>query len=157
MFQTRIPPPVYALFTAALMGLFNHYTPSFRCIGAPWNEFGWILIALGVGLDLYCILIFIRKRTTVNPVRPGKATELVVSGAYRLSRNPMYLGMVLSLSGWACPLRSPLCLVMVLAFARILSVVQIAPEETAPRRLFGESYQIYSQQVNRWIGRKSRQ
>lgn len=156
MFQTRIPPPVYALLTAALMGLFNHYTPSFRWIGAPWNEFGWILIALGVGLDLYCILIFIHKRTTVNPVRPGKATELVVSGAYRISRNPMYLGMVLSLSGWACLLRSPLCLVMVLAFARILSVVQIVPEETALRRLFGESYQNYSQQVNRWIGRKSR-
>ena len=157
MFQTRIPPPVYALFTAALMGLFNHYTPSFRWIGAPWNEFGWILIALGVGLDLYSVSIFIRKRTTVNPVRPGNATELVVSGVYRISRNPMYLGMVLSLSGWAWLLGSPLCLLMVLAFARILGVVQIAPEETVLQRLFGESYLEYCRQVNRWIGRKSRQ
>lgn len=102
-------------------------------------------------------MVFIRKRTTVDPLRPGNATELVVSGAYRISRNPMYLGMVLSLCGWAWLLGSPLCLLMVFAFARILIVVQIVPEETALRRLFGESYQIYSQRVNRWIGRKSRQ
>lgn len=139
------------------MGLFNHYMPSFRWIGAPWNEFGWVLIALGLGLDLYSVMIFIRKRTTVNPLRPGNASELVVSGAYRISRNPMYLGMVLSLSGWAWLLGSPLCLLMVSAFARILIVVQIAPEETVLQRLFGERYLEYSRQVNRWIGRKSRQ
>lgn len=157
MLQTRIPPPVYALFAAALMGLFDHYTPSLRWIVAPWNEFGWILIALGMGLDLYSVLIFIRKRTTVNPLRPDNVTELAVSGVYRISRNPMYLGMVLSLSGLAWLLGSPLCLLMVLAFARVLIVVQIAPEEAVLRDLFGDRYIEYSRQVNRWIGRKSRQ
>ena len=110
------------------MGLFNHYAPTVRWIIAPWNEFGWILIALGLGLDGYSVFIFTRKRTTVNPLRPNNATELVVCGVYRMSRNPMYLGMVLSLSGWAWLLGNPLCLLMVLAFARILIVVQIAPE-----------------------------
>jgi protein-S-isoprenylcysteine O-methyltransferase Ste14 len=108
-----------------------------------------------MGLDLYSVLIFIRKRTTVNPLRPGSATQLVVSGVYRISRNPMYLGMVLSLSGWAWLLGNPLTLLLVWLFARTLVLVQIAPEETALRNLFGTSYIEYSQQVNRWIGRKA--
>ena len=53
-------------------------------------------------------------------------------------------------------LGSPLCLLIVLAFVRVLIVVQTAPEEAVLRSLFGESYLEYSQQVNRWIGRKSR-
>ena len=156
MIQTRIPPPVYALCTAALMWLVNRHAPAIRWIAAPRNEFGWILIAVGLALDLYSILIFIRTRTTVNPLRPGNATQLVVSGVYRISRNPMYLGMVLSLSGWAWLLGSPLCLLMVLLFARVLVIVQIAPEEIALRDLFGTSYGDYCKQVNRWIGRKGR-
>jgi hypothetical protein len=40
------------------------------------------MIAFGLGLDLYSVLIFIRMRTTVNPLRPGSATQLVVSGVY---------------------------------------------------------------------------
>jgi protein-S-isoprenylcysteine O-methyltransferase Ste14 len=156
MIQTRIPPPVYALCTALFMWLANRHAPAIRWIAAPWNEFGWILIALGLALDLHSILIFIRTRTTVNPLRPGNATQLVVSGVYRISRNPMYLGMVLSLSGWAWLLGSPLCLLMVLLFARVLVIVQITPEEIALRDLIGTSYGDYCKQVNRWIGRKGR-
>jgi protein-S-isoprenylcysteine O-methyltransferase Ste14 len=138
------------------MWLGTRYAPTIRWIAPPWNQFGWILIALGLALDLYSILIFIRTRTTVNPLRPGNATQLVVSGVYRISRNPMYLGMVLSLTGWVWLLGSPLCLLLVLLFARILVIVQIAPEEIALQDLFGTSYGDYCKQVNRWIGRKSR-
>jgi protein-S-isoprenylcysteine O-methyltransferase Ste14 len=106
-------------------------------------------------LDLYSVLTFIRMRTTVNPLRPSNATQLIVSGVYRVSRNPMYLGMVLSLSGWAWLLGNPLALLLVWLFARVLVLVQIAPEEAALRNLFGTSYIAYSKQVNRWIGRKS--
>src|SRR5260370_4493212 len=133
MIRTRIPPPLYALCAAALMWIWNRYAPSLRWIAPPWNEFGWIAIALGMGLDLYSVLIFIRKRTTVNPLRPGSATQLVVSGVYLISRNPMDLGMVLSLSGWAWLLGNPLTLLLVGLFARTLVLVQIAPEETALR------------------------
>ena len=156
MIRTRIPPPVYALCAAVFMWLGNRYAPAIRWIAPPWNQFGWILIALGLALDLYSILIFIRTRTTVNPLRPGNATQLVVSGVYRISRNPMYLGMVLSLTGWAWLLGSPTCLLLVLLFDRVLVIVQIAPEEIALRDLFGTSYGDYSKQVNRWIGRKNR-
>ncbi len=106
-------------------------------------------------MDLYSVLIFIRMRTTVNPLRPGDATQLIVSGVYSVSRNPMYLGMVLSLSGWAWLLGNPPALLLVWLFARILVSMQIVPEEIALKNLFGTSYLEYSKQVNRWIGRKS--
>jgi len=64
--------------------------------------------------------------------------------------------MVLSLTGWAWLLGSPMCLLLVLLFVRVLVIVQIAPEEIALRDLFGTSYGDYSKQVNRWIGRKNR-
>src|ERR1019366_8041563 len=99
---------------------------------------------------------FIRARTTVNPIQPNRASRLVVSGAYCMSRNPMYLGMVLSLSGWAGLLGSPIGLLAVWLFARVLVIVQIGPEEIALRDRFGESYVEYCQRVNRWIGRNSR-
>jgi protein-S-isoprenylcysteine O-methyltransferase Ste14 len=156
MIRTRIPPPVYALCTAALIWLVDYYTPTFRRVPAPWNEFGWVLIALGLGLDLYSILIFIQSRTTVNPMYPYRASRLVVSGVYRMSRNPMYLGMVVLLSGWTWLLGSPIGLLAVWLFARILVIVQIGSEEIALRDRFGESYVEYCQHVNRWIGRNSR-
>jgi len=156
MMRTRIPPPVYALCTAVIIWLVNEYAPTLRWVPAPWNKAGWVLMALGLGLDLYSILIFIRTRTTVNPLQPNRASRLVVSGAYHLSRNPMYLGMVLWLSGWAWLLGSPIGLLAVWLFARVLVIVQIGPEEIALRDRFGESYVEYCQGVNRWIGRNSR-
>jgi protein-S-isoprenylcysteine O-methyltransferase Ste14 len=152
MIRTRIPPPVYALCTAALIWLVNQFVPMLRWVPAPWNEAGWVPIALGLGLDLYSILLFVRTRTTVNPMQPQRASRLVVSGVYRLSRNPMYLGLVLVLSGWAWLLGSPISFLAVWLFARILVIVQIGPEEIALRDKFGDSYVEYCQYVNRWIG-----
>jgi protein-S-isoprenylcysteine O-methyltransferase Ste14 len=154
--RARIPPPVYALCAAALIWLVNQNAPILRWIPPPWNKAGWVLMALGLGLDLYSILLFVRSRTTVNPMQPDRATRLVVSGVYRLSRNPMYLGLVLVLSGWAWLLGSPISFLAVWLFARILVIVQIGPEEIALRDRFGESYVAYCQSVNRWIGQNRR-
>jgi len=85
-------------------------------------------------------------------MRLDRSSSLVTSGLYRSSRNPMYLGLVLSLSGWAWLLGSPICLGLVWLFARALVIVQIAPEEAALRETFGEAYIDYSKRVNRWIG-----
>lgn len=152
MLRTRVPPPVYALCTAALIWFVNQSAPTLRWIPAPWNKAGWGLIVLGLGLDLYSILLFTRTRTTINPMQPHRASRLVVSGVYRMSRNPMYLGMVLSLSGWVWLLGSPIGWLVVWLFARMLVIVQIGPEENALRDRFGESYVEYCRRVNRWFG-----
>ncbi len=91
-------------------------------------------------------------RTSVNPLRVDRCSTLVTAGLYRFSRNPMYLGLVLALLGWAIVLGNVLCLLLVWAFARTLEVLQIKPEESALLKTFGKVYSDYTHRVNRWIG-----
>src|SRR5690554_7931457 len=65
-----------------------------------------VLVLLGAGISLIGVRSFRRAKTTVNPLKPEQATQLVDGGIYRLTRNPMYLGMLLVLLGWAAALAS---------------------------------------------------
>lgn len=145
---------MYALLTGGVMWLLARQVPAARLIGSPWNYFGWGVLSLGLGVDLYSVILFLRARTSVNPMQLHRANRLVVTGIYRISRNPMYLGLVLALSGWALMLGSPILLLLVWVFARALAVLQIVPEEDALRAMFGDIYVEYEMKVNRWIGRQ---
>jgi protein-S-isoprenylcysteine O-methyltransferase Ste14 len=153
--RARLPPPFYALATGAVIWAVSHYLPRLPALGAPWSRYAWILVVAGVSLDVYAIGSFFFKKTTVDPTHPGRASHLVVSGVYSMSRNPMYLGLVLSLAGWTLLVSTPLCLPLVWGFACLIQAVQIAPEEAALRARFGDAYGDYTQRVNRWLGRKS--
>ena len=155
MIETRIPPPVYALATGASIWLLDRALPALRVIPSPWNRSGWILIALGISLDVYALVLFLGSRTTVNPMRPENAVHLVIRGPNSISRNPMYLGLVLSLCGWAILLGNPSGCLLAWMFARVIVTVQIVPEEAALLDRFGAEYQRYCRRVNRWIGRSS--
>ncbi len=97
---------------------------------------------------------FRQARTTVNPMDPSKATQLVTGGVFRISRNPMYLGLVLLLIGWGMWLHSASPWLMVVLFVVAMTHVQIIPEERALERLFGTPYIAYRGKVRRWIGRR---
>jgi protein-S-isoprenylcysteine O-methyltransferase Ste14 len=113
-------------------------------------------LALGLGaaglvLDAAALAAFVRARTTVNPLRPEKSSALVRSGAYRLSRNPMYLGLALLLAGWAIWLANALALALLPAFVAWLDRFQIRPEERALAARFGAEYEAYRARVRRWL------
>jgi protein-S-isoprenylcysteine O-methyltransferase Ste14 len=154
MMRTPIPPPLYAIPTAGVMWLLDRHFPQLRFSGALWIISGWSLTAIGIGLPLTAIIIFTRMGTTISPVHPDRARQLVMCGIFAVSRNPMYLGLVFSLAGWAVLLSSPICLLVVWGFARLLVIVQIVPEEIALRERFGDAYEQYTRHVNRWIGRR---
>jgi protein-S-isoprenylcysteine O-methyltransferase Ste14 len=75
----------------------------------------------------------------------------VCSGAYRFTRNPMYLGLLLVLFGWAAALSSALTLAGPVIFAEYISRFQIKPEERALAALFGSQYEQYKRRVRRWL------
>jgi protein-S-isoprenylcysteine O-methyltransferase Ste14 len=60
-----------------------------------------VLAITGMTFDLLGLLAFRVARTTVNPLKPQSTTVLVTSGVYRITRNPMYVGMLLFLLAWA--------------------------------------------------------
>ncbi|WP_422879670.1 methyltransferase family protein [Noviherbaspirillum cavernae] len=94
---------------------------------------------------------FRRASTTVNPVSPGAATSLVSAGIYAFTRNPMYLGFLLGLSGWAVYLSNAAAFLALPFFVLYLNRFQIAPEERALQTLFGGEFSAYRGRVRRWI------
>lgn len=109
------------------------------------------LMALGLAIDIVSVLAFLRAKTTVSPLQPDKANTLVVSGLYRISRNPMYLGLALLLTGWAIWLGAAASFLIVAGFVAYITLFQIKPEEAALEETFGDEFTAYCARVRRWI------
>lgn len=149
--RLKVPPLVVALVAGAAMWGVDHALPALhvripgsRVIAAIFGVTGFLLAGAG-------IVRFIRARTTVLPEHPEKASALVTSGVYRFTRNPMYLGLVALLTGWAVLLSNPLTLAVVPLFALYLHRFQIIPEEEGLARKFGASFEEYRRRVRRWL------
>ena len=94
---------------------------------------------------------FRRAKTTVNPMKPDSASSLVVSGIYDLTRNPMYLGFLVILVGWAFFLSNALGFIFLPLFVLYMNRFQIEPEERALASVFGEAFASYRSRVRRWL------
>jgi len=100
------------------------------------------------------IIQFRRAHTTVNPHKLEAPTELVTSGVYAWTRNPMYLGLSILLLGWAIKLGTLTPFAGPFLFIPLIQYVQIRPEEHTLRTRFGRDYDQYCHRVNRWLGRQ---
>lgn len=151
MLKLKIPPPVYMLMMAGLMWLLNHFLPIAYIVTAPWHQFGFLVILIALFTDGFSLMQFFRAHTSINPLHPEKANRLVITGMYRLTRNPMYLGLLLVLVGWAIVLGSVSSFIVLPLFVVILTVQQIIPEEKVLEQKFGQQYRDYKQSVRRWL------
>lgn len=151
MLKLKIPPPVYMLAFAGLMWLLNKHFPISHWIIPPWNNIGLLTIGSAFLLDLTSLLLFVSKKTTPNPIRPDNTQHLVITGMYRFSRNPMYVGLTLLLFGWAIYLGSITPFLLLPFYPWLITVQQIRPEEIILEQKFGQNYLDYKQQVRRWF------
>lgn len=111
-----------------------------------------LAIALAGGVFILAGAVSFRlARTTVNPMKPESASALVNSGIYRITRNPMYVAMLLGLVAWAVFLSSPLALLGPLCFGLYIDRFQIQPEERALSAKFGADFAVYKTKVRRWL------
>ena len=148
--ENRIPPPIILVLTLVIMkGLAMLPGPTWQA--AYLNGCGAIIIFLGFAVAAAGVIRFRNAKTTVNPLDPSRASSLVTGGVFSLSRNPMYLGMLLVTIGWGVILGSLLSLIAVLGFALFINRFQIAPEERAMRALFGGEFSNYCAKTRRWI------
>jgi len=121
-------------------------------INIPFSLIIAVLFAVaGVLLDLLSLRQFRKAQTTVNQLSPEKASSLVRTGVFSHSRNPMYVGLVLILFGWAVWLAALSNLVVLALFVLAITEWQIKPEEAVLRSLFGQEYSDYCSSVRRWI------
>ena len=147
----RVPPVVVMVITAGLMGLVATLLPTLAFAVPGQAVVTSLLVAAGMVVALAGLVRFRRAATTVNPMRPDNASSLVVSGIYRVTRNPMYLGMLLILAGWAIWLAHPLSLLGLPLFVVYMNRFQIRPEEYALRAKFPEAFDAYARAVRRWL------
>ena len=149
--ELKIPPPLVALTTAALMWLVVRWTPGFTFAMPMHRVFAACLAIAGVACAVLGVWSFRRAQTTVNPMHPEQASSLVTCGIYTITRNPMYLGLALVLLGWAVFLANVLALVFVPAFMLYMNRFQIGPEEAALSAAFREAFVAYRSRVRRWL------
>jgi protein-S-isoprenylcysteine O-methyltransferase Ste14 len=149
--ELKIPPPVISLLIAAAMWGIALATPPVE-VPALIRVVAAITLALsGVGTAVWGVVALRRARTTANPGKPETATSLVTSGAYRFTRNPMYVGLVLGLLAWAVFVSSALAFLGPLIFISYISRFQIVPEERVLSNLFGAAFSAYQAKVRRWL------
>ena len=151
MFKLKIPPPVYALSIAILMWLLNQYLPINHWISTPWTNIGFIIIAVALSFDLWSLFLFLRSKTTPNPMKPENSKHIVTSGLYKISRNPMYVGLSLVLLGYAISLGSITPFLLLPLFVVLITTQQIIPEEEMLEKMFGQEYLDYKMRVRRWL------
>ncbi|PWN06723.1 methyltransferase family protein [Rhodohalobacter mucosus] len=111
----------------------------------------WILFGIGTLFGIAGLISFYRARTSIDPHKPEKVSSLVTSGIYRLSRNPMYVGLAIILGAWAIRLGSLLSMIGVVLFVLYITRFQIIPEERVMNEKFGEEFEEYRSRVRRWL------
>jgi len=146
-----IPPPLQGLVCAGLIWAAAMYFPQYS-IEIPFKRFfAAVFFITGVIIDLIAIGLFMRTKTTVSPFSPEKTSQLVTSGIYGYTRNPMYLGMALLLTGLTIWFANPFGLLFITLFIWSISTFQIKPEEIILHEKFGEVYGNYCNHVRRWV------
>ena len=149
--ELKIPPPAVTLAAALLMWLIAAGLPAFNFQLPGDIPLFPVPAFMGGVVAISGIISFRCSKTTVNSMKPGTATSLVTSGVYRITRNPMYLGLLLALVGWGMFLSNALAFIPVPVFMLYMTRFQIIPEERALSAAFGEAYTAYCARVRRWV------
>jgi protein-S-isoprenylcysteine O-methyltransferase Ste14 len=147
----KVPPLAVVVIVAALMWVVSSATPSFDFFLPARLLSSASLALIGAITCVSGIVSFHRAKTTINPMKPDSTSSLVVSGIYKYTRNPMYLGLLLVLLGWAAFLSNPAALALVPVYAVYIDRFQIHAEERVLASLFPHEYPAYRAKVRRWV------
>ena len=146
--ELKLPPALVFL----LFGLAMYILATFL----PFDFFGRlflfkVLLVSAVLVGLLALFQFYKAKTTVDPTKPAKASNLVVNGIFKFSRNPMYLAMLLVLLALGVILGNAFNTLIAAAFVGYMNRFQIIPEERILLNKFGRSYKEYCTLTRRWF------
>ncbi len=150
--DVAIKPPFLFLGAFALGCLLSLIIPIGPRLASPNGSalaVGLTFVVLGFALASLSARAFHRAGTEVVPGRP--ATTLVTTGPYKITRNPIYIGMVLVYFGLALIMTSIWVLLLLIPVLMILQQGVVLQEETYLKRRFGQAYRKYQAHVPRWL------
>ena len=146
--ELKILPPVIVGVGGLLNWFATHWVNDL--FSPPWLLIATLMVVSGV-IGVAGVLGCLRCKTTLHPWNPGETRVLVTQGVFRLSRNPMYLALLLLLLAYYLyqpTWFSPLVFVVVTWY---LTRFQILPEERILSEKFGDQYAQYASSVRRWL------
>lgn len=110
-----------------------------------------ILVGIGIVIALLALFQFKRVNTTIDPTKPDKASNLVVGGIFKFSRNPMYLALLLILLAFGVFLGNAFNTLIAAGFVGYMNRFQILPEERILLEKFGRTFKDYCILTRRWF------
>ncbi|GAB3551374.1 hypothetical protein GCM10027343_35500 [Noviherbaspirillum agri] len=149
--ETRVPAPVVAIAIGVAMKLYAHAAHIPMDSWPILAEVGVRLAQLSAVIAVLAFASFALARTTINPRHPSRASALVTSGVYRVTRNPMYLSLLLLLVAYAARLGSWSEGLGPVLFVAYVTRFQIIPEERVLEAKFGAAFLAYKGRTRRWI------
>ena len=150
--EVAIKPPFLFMGALALGAVLSLIIPVGPRLASPNGLallVGLTFVAIGFALAAFSVRNFRRAGTTVVPGEPS--TALVVTGPYHVTRNPIYIGLVLIYFGLAVILISLWVLLLLIPVLAILQRGVVEREEEYLERQFGEAYRKYQARVPRWL------
>jgi protein-S-isoprenylcysteine O-methyltransferase Ste14 len=129
--------------------LLHFLAPIYQVVDKPYTYIGILLIILGFLPNLYYGIYFRKIKTAIPAYK--EPTKLVTSGFFKISRNPIYLGMIILLIGVAILLGSLSPFIIPLIFFILIKAFNISYEEKVLEKKFGKKYLDYKNKVRRWI------
>ena len=146
----KLPPPLWTLIYLVAAAAVSAALGWPRAPGLPLAPLGAGLVVLGAAGPVWAFTLFRRAGTETNPTSPANRA-LVTAGPYALTRNPMYLGLVLAATGIALWVGAWPMFAAPLAVFATANGVHIPFEEAKMRRQFGEAFDAYAARVRRWV------
>lgn len=147
--RKRVMPPTYFLAALVLAIATRYLLPRWALSNALTIGAGIALLSAGVVLNLASDSAFKRRNTPVSP--DAEPAALVASGVFRVTRNPMYLGMVLIVAAAALLIGAPVGLVFAIGLMWALNRFFVPREENRLAGVFGNQYEEFRASVPRWI------
>lgn len=145
----KILPPTH-FFIYLIVSVALHFTlPLIQIIKYPFNLIGFLFFIIGAGLNIWADQLLKKKNTTVKSFE--KPAVLIQAGPFKISRNPMYLGMASLLLGAGFILGSVTSFIGIILFVFAMEIVFIPTEEKMLEEQFGEEYEAYKKKVGKWI------
>jgi protein-S-isoprenylcysteine O-methyltransferase Ste14 len=131
------------------MAALHTWLPIATWIVWPWSSLGLVVVAAASVLLFLCVSRFYRAKTGIRPFSPAR--ELVVDGAFRFTRNPMYVGLMGVCLGVAIRLGTATPLAVPPLFFWVLHRRFVRREEIFLRERFGAAFDEYCDRVRRWL------
>jgi len=149
MSKKKALPPTYLISSITAMLVLYFLFPVSRVISFPWVLLGVVPLVIGIIFNLLADGAFKKTGTTVKPFE--ESTTLITTGVFRISRHPMYVGMVLILIGIAVLMGALTPYVVIPVFVILMEIVFIRIEERMLEEKFGKAWSAYKEKVRRWI------